>query len=68
MTILIAIGAFSLIFGFLFLFSPNVITKMAEWSNRMIAKTDDLIIAREKPVGVFLVLSGLFILGMVFLR
>ena len=68
MTILTAVGAFSLVFGFLFLFFPDSITKMAEWSNRMITKTDDLIVARKKPVGIFLVLAGLFILGSVFLR
>jgi hypothetical protein len=68
MTILTAVGVFSLVFGFLFLFSPATITKMAEWSNRMITKTDDLIIARKKPAGIFLVLAGLFILGMVILR
>ncbi len=68
MTILTAVGVFALVFGCLFLFSPDVITKMAEWSNRMITKTDELIISRKKPVGVFLVLAGLFILGMVFLR
>ncbi len=68
MTILTAVGVFSLVFGFLFLFSPATITKMAEWSNRMITKTDDLIIARKKPAGIFLILAGLFILGMVILR
>ncbi len=40
MMILIATGVFALIFGFLFLFSPATITKMAEWSNRMVARTD----------------------------
>lgn len=68
MTLLIAIGIFSLVFGFLFLFYPQAISKMAEWSNRMIARTDEVIIARKKPVGIFLVLAGLFILGSVLLR
>jgi hypothetical protein len=68
MTILIATGAVALVFGFLFLFSPFTITKMAEWSNRMISRTDDFVIARKKPVGVFLVLAGLFMLGTAILR
>jgi len=68
MTILTAIGVFSLVFGFLFLFSPATITLMAGWSNRMVARTDDLIISRKKPVGVFLVLAGLFMLGTALLR
>ena len=68
MTLLTVVGVFSLVFGFLFLVSPGTITKMAEWSNRMISRTDDFVIARKKPAGIFLVLAGLFILGMVFLR
>ena len=68
MTILISIGVFSVVFGFLFLFSPATITKMAGWSNRMVARTDDFLISRKKPVGVFLVLAGLFMLGTVILR
>jgi hypothetical protein len=68
MAILIAIGAFSLVFGLLFLFSPATITLMAELSNRMDARTDDLLISRKKPVGVFLVLAGLFMLGTALLR
>jgi len=68
MTILTAIGVFSLVFGFLFLFSPATITLMADWSDRMVARTDDLIISRKKPVGVFLVLAGLFMLGTTLLR
>lgn len=68
MTILIATGVFALIFGFLFLFSSDTITNMAEWSNRMVARTDDFLISREKPVGVFLVLAGLFMLGTALLR
>jgi hypothetical protein len=68
MTILIATGVFALIFGFLFLFSPATITQMAEWSNRMVARTDDFLISRKKPVGVFLVLAGLFMLGTALLR
>ncbi len=68
MTILIATGVFALIFGFLFLFSPDVVTKMAEWSNRMVTRTDDFLISRKKPVGVFLVLAGLFMLGTALLR
>jgi hypothetical protein len=68
MTIVIAIGVFALLFGFLFLFSPATIIQMAEWSNRMVTRTDDLIISRKKPAGVFLVLSGLFMLGMALLR
>ena len=68
MTLLIAIGILALMFGFLFLFFPQAITKMAEWSNRMITKTDDLISVRKKPVGVFLILAGFFIIGMVVLR
>lgn len=68
MALLIAIGIFSLVFGFLFLFFPQAISKMAEWSNRMIASTDQMIIARKKAVGVFLVLAGLFILASVLLR
>ncbi len=68
MTILIATGVFSLIFGFLFLFSPDVVTKMATWSNRMVTRTDELVISRKKPVGVFLVLAGFFMLGTALLR
>lgn len=68
MTILTAVGVFALVFGFLFLFSPATITKMAEWSNRMVARTDDFLISRKKPVGVFLVLAGLFMLGTALLR
>ena len=68
MTILIATGIFALIFGFLFLFSPATITLMADWSNRMVARTDDLIISRKKPVGIFLVLAGLFMLGTALVR
>jgi hypothetical protein len=68
MTILIAIGVFALVFGFLFLFSPDVVAKMAEWSNRMLTRTDDLVISRTKPVGAFLVLAGLFMFGKAFLR
>ncbi len=68
MSILIAVGIFSLVFGFLFLFYPQAITRMAEWSNRMIARTDELIVARKKPAGIFLILAGLFILGMALLR
>jgi hypothetical protein len=68
MAILIAIGAFTLVFGFLFLFSPATITQMAGWSNRIVARTDDFLISRKKPVGVFLVLAGLFMLGTALLR
>jgi hypothetical protein len=68
MALLIAIGIFSLVFGILFLFFPGVISKMAEWSNRMIARTDEFIVARKKPVGIFLILAGLFILASVLLR
>ena len=68
MTVLIAIGIFSLVFGILFLFFPQVISRMVEWSNRMITRTDELIIARKKPVGIFLILAGLFILASVLLR
>ncbi len=68
MTMLIAAGVFALIFGFLFLLSPATITQMAEWSNRTVTRTDDLVISRKKPVGVFLVLAGLFMLGKAFSR
>ncbi|HAK60949.1 MAG TPA: hypothetical protein DCO77_11290 [Nitrospiraceae bacterium] len=67
MTILTGIGIFAIVFGVLFLFLPNVISKMAEWSNRMITRTDDLIVSRRKSAGIFLILSGLFILVMVYL-
>ncbi len=67
MAILTGIGIFAIVFGFFFLFLPNVISKMAEWSNRMITRTDELIVSRKKSAGIFLILSGIFILGMVYL-
>ncbi len=68
MLLLIAIGVFSLVFGVLFLFFPKAISKMVEWSNRMITRTDELIIARRKSVGIFLILAGIFILASALLR
>ena len=66
MTILTGIGIFAIVFGVLFLFLPHVITKMAEWSNRMITRTDEIVVSRRKTAGIFLILSGLFILAMVY--
>lgn len=68
MTLLIGVGVFALVFGFLFLFYPKAVSKMAELSNKMIARTDELIVARNKPVGIFLILAGLFILASALIR
>ena len=68
MGVLIAIGVLAIVFGLLFLFSPDVISRMAEWSNRMITRTDEFIVSRRKAAGVFLILAGLFSLGIALLR
>jgi uncharacterized membrane protein HdeD (DUF308 family) len=68
MGFLLVIGVLSLVFGFLFLFAPQAITKFAAWSNRLIARTDDVVNTNSKAAGVLLIVAGLFILWAYFVR
>jgi hypothetical protein len=68
MGILLAIGVMALVFGFLFIFALQSVSRLAAWSNQIITRTDDLISTKNKPVGATLMVAGLFMLWVFFTR
>jgi uncharacterized membrane protein HdeD (DUF308 family) len=68
MGFLLVIGVLALVFGVLFLIAPQAVTKLAAWSNRLIARTDDVVNTNNKAAGVLLIVAGIFILWAYFVR
>jgi hypothetical protein len=68
MSVLLIIGVVAFVFGVLLFFAPQVINRMTIWSNRVIAATDEYVSGNNKAAGAILIVAGLFILGVVFLR
>lgn len=55
MEMFIFFGAFSLLFGTLFLFAPKALMKVNEWSSRAVAKTEDMAFGHRVGLGFFLI-------------
>jgi len=63
---LIFAGAVSLLFGLLFLISPEVLTKLGAISNKTILVLDEKISPIKSIVGIILILAGVWMIWTVF--
>jgi len=68
MFVLLIIGLLALVFGGFLVFAPQVVTKITAWSNQLIARTDDIVHSNNKAAGALLILAGIFILVVFFMR
>lgn len=58
-------GLFFLVFGFLFIFSPNLLTKINNWGKRTIL-SEEYLINHRLIVGIFLIIVSISILLLTF--
>lgn len=58
-------GLFFLVFGFLFIFSPNLLTKINNWGKRAIL-SEEYLINHRLIVGIFLIIVSISILLLTF--
>ncbi|MBI3354911.1 MAG: hypothetical protein AABY79_03865 [Nitrospirota bacterium] len=59
MILIILIALLALIFGLLFLFSPQTLKKMNKKASQVISKTDDAFLKNRVPVGIILLAGSL---------
>ena len=57
--IIIIIAVIALIFGLLFLFSPQTLKKMNKKASQVISKTDESFLKNRITVGVILIIASL---------
>ncbi|MBI5042506.1 MAG: hypothetical protein HZC10_01445 [Nitrospirae bacterium] len=57
--IIILIAVIALIFGLLFLFSPQALKKMNKKASKVISKTDESFLKNRIAVGVILIVASL---------
>ena len=57
--IIIIIAVIALIFGLLFLFSPQTLKKMNKTASQVISKTDESFLKNRIAVGVILIIASL---------
>lgn len=60
--ILLFFAAFTLLFGALFLFSPQTITKMTEWGNKVLFAPVNTV-RRNGVLGVLLLVLGIVLIA-----
>ena len=60
MRFLIFVAVIGVTFGSLFLFAPDIVRDMNDRWNRMIYVCDEKIMKHRKPVGVILLIIGLY--------
>lgn len=56
------LGVMAVVFGVLFLFSPDTLTRLSEWFNRTLVNNDQAAFRNRKIVGVILILAGAYFL------
>ncbi|MBI3392276.1 MAG: DUF308 domain-containing protein [Nitrospirae bacterium] len=56
------LGVLAVVFGVLFLFSPDTLTRLSEWFNRTLVNNDQAAFRNRKIVGVILILAGAYFL------
>lgn len=56
------LGFLAVVFGVLFLFSPDTLTRLSEWFNRTLVNNDQAAFRNRKIVGVILILAGAYFL------
>lgn len=56
------LGVLAVVFGVLFLFSPDTLTRLSEWFNRTLVNNDQAAFRNRKVVGVILLLAGAYFL------
>jgi len=61
MAVFVVLGLIALVFGFLFLFSPQTLTRLSDWLNRTVIQNDARALQNRKLVGGFLLLASLFL-------
>lgn len=56
------LGVLAVVFGVLFIFSPDTLTRLSEWFNRTLVNNDQAAFRNRKIVGVILILAGAYFL------